>query len=185
MARRPRGLLVHTFLHVAAKGNRGLPIYLRDSDYQFFLGCLQHYAAQHSVRVHAYCLMTNHFHLLLEVGSVPVSRLMHILLLRQAQYINRVYSYSGHLFKDRYWSRPCSRDEYLLAVLRYIHLNPVRAGLVSHPDQYRWSSHRVYLGVTNVPWVATTILEFFNANREMAAREYVRFLRHAATDHTK
>lgn len=121
--------------------------------------------------------MTNHFHLLLEVTTKPVSKIMQVLLQRQAQYINRRYSYRGHLFGGRFWASVCPRDEYVLAVLRYIHLNPVRAGLAQAPELYRWSSHRVYLGVTGAPWVSTILLDLFSPDRESAIVEYSRFVR--------
>ncbi len=180
MARKPRGIIVNAFVHVTAKGNRGVPIYLRDGDYRFFLTCLQEYAARDSARVHAFCLMRNHLHLLLEAGDRPISRLMHTLLHRYAQYVNRLNGYRGHLFGDRYWARVCSEDHDLLAVLRYVHLNPVQAGLVISPELYPWSTHRVYLGISRLPWVATMALQFFSADRERAVASYARFVRAGA-----
>lgn len=177
MPRRPRGRIVDSFLHITAKGNRGAPIYWYDQDYRFFLSCLERCAAQHAVRVHAYCLMTNHFHLLVEVGAVPVSKVMQTLLQRYAQYTNRVHSSHGHLFTDRFWARLCQRDAYLLELLRYVHLNPMRARLAATPELYPWSTHRAYLGVTNVPWIATTSLDLFSPDRERAIAAYARFVR--------
>jgi putative transposase len=174
--RRPRGLIVQSFVHVAARGNRGFPLYLDQGDFESFLGRLEHYTAVGSVKVHAYCLMTNHIHLLLEAGEIPISKCMQSLLARYAEYINRRYQYRGHLFGGRFWSKICPSDEYFLAVLRYIHRNPVRAGLVTSPEEYPWSSHRVYLGTLSVPWVVTKYLEVFGHDRDGAIERYARFV---------
>lgn len=176
MPRPPRGLIVQAFVHVTARGNRGFPLYLDPRDYESFLGRLERHAAVHAVRVHAYCLMTNHFHLLLEAGELPISKGMQSLLARYAEYVNRRYRYRGHLFGGRFWSKVCPSDEYFLAVLRYVHRNPVRARLVTNPEEYPWSSHRVYLGEANVPWVVTTSLEWFSRNREQAVEFYTRLM---------
>ncbi|HET6780739.1 MAG TPA: transposase [bacterium] len=174
--RRPRGLIVQAFVHVAARGNRGFPLYLHQRDFESFLGRLEQYAAAGSARVHAYCLMTNHLHLLLEAGQSPISKCMQSLLARYAEYVNRRYQYRGHLFGGRFWSKVCLSDEYFLAVLRYIHRNPVRAGLVTNPEEYPWSSHRVYLGTLSVPWVTTKCLELFSLDKHRAIERYARFV---------
>jgi len=176
MPRKPRGVIVRSFVHVTAKGNRGVPLYHRDSDYRFFLSCLRDYAARDAVRVHAFCLLGNHFHLLVEATDTPVSKMMHTLLHRYAQYVNRVHRYWGHLFGDRFWARVCSEEYDVLSVLRYVHLNPLRAGLVPRLELYPWSSHRIYLGITGVPWVATTILQSFHADRNRAVAAYAEFV---------
>lgn len=177
MPRRPRGVIVHAFVHVAARGNRGFPIYVHRRDYRFFLEHLRGYAGKYSARVHAFCLMTNHFHLLLEVGEAPVSKYMHTLLARYAQYVNRTQGWRGHLFGGRFWASVCPDEAYLLAVVRYIHLNPVRAGLVASPEGYPWSSHQAYLGVAHLPWVTTSCLEFFSNDRHRAVAAYERFVK--------
>jgi len=176
MARRPRGIITEAFVHVAARGNRGFPIYVGRRDYEFFLEHLRGYAEKHSVRVHAFCLMTNHFHLLLEAGEVPVSRCMHGLLARYAQYFNRTQSGSGHVFGNRFWSRVCPDDPYVMAVVRYIHLNPVRAGLAVSPMGYPWSSHQIYLGISHLPWVTTRCLLCFGDDAQRALAAYERFM---------
>jgi len=163
---------VNAFAHVIAKGNRGAVIYPRNFDYAFFLGCLAGAAAAHAVRVHAYCLMPNHVHLLVEATTRPLSAFMKVLLQRHAQYINRLYHHRGHVFGDRFWSRVCRSDLDALASLRYIHLNPVVAGLVKRPAQYPWSSHRVYLGQAEASWVTTALLESFTADPVQAADVY-------------
>lgn len=185
MPRAPRGRLVDSFLHVTARGNRDAPLFVEDDDRVFFLRYLREFGAQFSVDVHAYCLMTNHFHLLLQVAAVPVSRLMHRLLQRHAQYINRLYGHRGHLFAARFWARPCLDDSYAVGALRYIHQNPVRAGLVSAPELYRWSSHGVYLGLVGADWVKTALLALFGIERDRAIAAYARFVGQDATARTR
>lgn len=176
MARRPRGVIVHSFAHVTCKGNRGLPIYFCEAEYEWFLARLEEFAKHYEIRIHAFCLLTNHFHLLLETGPQSVSKFMHRLLYRHARHINRRHLYFGHLFAGRFWAKPCDRDEYLLGVIRYIHRNPVLAGLSKTPEEYRWSSHCVYLGAQTLPWVATDSLAYFHQDRQRAIEPYARFV---------
>ncbi|HEY3248149.1 MAG TPA: transposase [bacterium] len=182
MPRRPRGLIVNSIVHVIARGNRGAPIYQQEQDYRAFLQFSQEYVSEHSARVHAYCLMSNHFHLLVEVGETPLSRLMHALLNRFAKYFNRMNGFRGHLFGDRFWAKPCDSEAYALASVMYIHLNPCRAGITPYADAYPWSTHRVYLGASQVPWVATTLLDLLSANRERAHARYTRLMAEAAPE---
>lgn len=176
MPRKPRGVIVRSFVHVTAKGNRGVPVYHRDSDYRFFLSNLRDCAAHDETRVHAFCLMGNHFHLLLEAADTPISKTMHAILHRYAQYLNRLCGYRGHLFADRFWARVCSEEHDVLSVLRYIHLNPLRAGMVRQPELFPWSSHRTYLGITSLPWLTTTILQSFSVDPNRAVAAYAEFV---------
>ena len=176
MSRRPRGTIVHSFAHVTSKGIRGLPIYFCDAEYEWFLARLEEYAKHYGIRLHAFCLLTNHFHLLLEAGPQPISKFMHRLLYRYARHINRRHQHFGHLFADRFWAKPCDRDVYLLGTIRYIHRNPVLAGLSKTPEGYRWSSHSVYLGAQALPWVATDSLAYFHQDRQRAVEAYARFV---------
>src|SRR5205809_6423410 len=122
-------------------------------------------AIAHGVSVHAYCLMPNHFHLLVDVADRPVSTFMHGLLQRHAQYINRLYRHHGHVFADRPWSTRCDYDFYFLAVLGYIHLNPIRAGLTRNVAQYPRTSHRAYISREEAPWVNTRALALVSTDR--------------------
>jgi len=176
MPRRPRGVIVESFVHITSKGNRGACLYPNRADYLFFLQRLRMDAIAHGVSVHAYCLMPNHFHLLVEVADRPVSTFMHGLLQRHAQYINRLYRHHGHVFADRFWSKRCDYDFYFLAVLGYIHLNPIRAGLTRNVAQYPWSSHRAYIGREEAPWVNTRALELFSPDRGIAIGMFAQFV---------
>jgi hypothetical protein len=99
--------------------------------------------------------MTNHIHLLVQLGDRPLGELMQRVASRFARMIQRRVPTTGHLFENRYHALLVDADRYLLELLRYIHLNPVRGGLVQVPEQYRWSSHRVYLGLREQAWLTT------------------------------
>jgi putative transposase len=144
MARRPRTFVPGLFYHVVARGNHRQAIFLEDGDYRAYLVRLAHYQDRHEARVHAYCLMPNHVHVLIRTGRTPLSRLMQGLQQSYTQYFNRRHATVGHLFQGRYNAFPCADDPYLLTLVDYIHANPVRAGLVPSPEQYRYSSHRAY-----------------------------------------
>ena len=176
MPRRPRGVIVDSLVHVISRGNRGLPIYLGDQDCQAFLEYLQEYVPQYTAQVHGYCLMTNHFHLVVEVGPTPLSKLMHALLNRFTKYFNRRHGYDGHLFGDRFWSKPCDSEAQALATVGYIHLNPCRAGITPSPEGYRWSTHGAYLGTSALEWISTSLLDLFSVDRGRAHAQYAQFI---------
>jgi putative transposase len=143
MARLPRFFVPDTPQHVIQRGNDRQPIFRTSADHAFFLGCLEFAARRHGVAIHAYVLMTNHVHLLAtpETGT-SLPRAMQSLGRVYVQYFNSMHSRSGTLWEGRYKATIVESDRYLLACMRYIELNPVRAGLVEHPERYPWSSHR-------------------------------------------
>jgi REP-associated tyrosine transposase len=145
MARRPRIFAPGLLYHVIVRGNQRRKTFRCDDDYKAYLDRLEHYRTKFHLRIYAYCLMPNHVHLLLESGSVPLGKFMQGLQQSYTQYFNRSYRKIGHLFQGRYKAIICDKDKYLLALLRYIHLNPVRARLVKRPESYVHSGHRRYL----------------------------------------
>lgn len=146
MARRPRIHFPGALYHVISRGNRRQGIFRDEKDFQRFLGQLSECKTRYPFHLYAYALMKNHIHLLLEVKAVPLSRIMQSLLFRYAQYFNRRYREVGHLFEGRYKAIVCDKDAYLLELVRYIHLNPVRARVVNDPEDYMWTGHLSYLG---------------------------------------
>ncbi len=177
MARRPRVAPPDSFSHVSTTGNREQAIFIDDADREFFLFTLQRYMPVCELKVHAYCLMTTHLHLVVEVAGVPLSRSMQRVLQVYAQRFNRRHGYRGHLFADRFWSQPCETDAYLLEAVRYVHLNPVWAGIVRRPEFYRWSSHRAYLNLEAQGWVVTdSVLQMFGRSPDDAVHEYALFV---------
>lgn len=129
-----------------ARGNNRQRVFLRPSDYEAFLKALQTTRERYPFFLYAYVFMPNHFHLLVEVGEVPTSRIMQALLTSYARWFNRAHRRRGHVFQGRYKAVVCDRDSYLLELVRYIHLNPVRAGLVRNPGAWKWSGHNEYMG---------------------------------------
>src|ERR671911_238942 len=144
MARRPRFLAPAVLYHVIVRGNHGQKTFVKPSDYEAYLERLGRYRKGLGVTVYAYCLMSNHVHLLVETGSEPLSKFMQGLQQSYTQYFNRKHHKVGHLFQGRYKAIVCERDQYLLSLIRYIHQNPVRAKLVRRIDEYRYSGHGAY-----------------------------------------
>lgn len=143
MARMPRVVVPGYPLHVTQRGHNREPIFFTPRDRAAFLVDLSEAAAQHGCAVHAYVLMTNHVHLLLTPAEADgPSRLMQALGARYVGYVNRTYGRTGALWDGRFRSTVPDSDRHFLACSRYIELNPVRAGLVSDPADYPWSSFR-------------------------------------------
>jgi putative transposase len=146
MPRHPRVHAEGLLYHVMARGNDGQKIFLGESDYQAFLEALRTVRQRYPFSLYGYALMPNHFHLLLEVHRFPTARILQSLLTGYAQRFNKIHHRRGHLFEGRYKAIVCDRDSYLLELVRYIHLNPVRASLVKQPGKWQWSGHGEYLG---------------------------------------
>ncbi len=143
------------FYHAILRGNAGDPVFFDDDDrYRFYL-LLQEGVERYGHRIHAFCLMTNHVHLAVQIAEVPLSKIMQNVSFRYTRWINWRKGRTGHLFQGRHKAFLIDSDEYLLQLVRYIHLNPVRVGLVPEPEEYRWSSHRAFLGKEILPWLTT------------------------------
>lgn len=129
--------------HIIQRGNNRQPVFFHADDYRFYLVCLQEAAATQGSAVHAYVLMTNHVHVLLTPRwPTSIAKVMQSLGRRYVQYINTTYHRTGTLWEGRYRASLVDAEPYLLACYRYIELNPVRAGMVQHPEEYPWSSYR-------------------------------------------
>jgi len=176
----PRSLRLHVpaaFYHVTLRGNHRQNIFFKPADRQLFEDITAEVLERFTARLHAYCLMSNHVHLLMQVGDTPLGRLMLRIASRYARNVQARLRTTGHLFERRYHAVLIDADEYLLELLRYIHLNPVRAHMVAHPSDYPWSSHHAYLGRTTANWVTTDFaLAMFHAERDRAIAAYVRFV---------
>ena len=143
MPRQSRLVLPGVAVHVIQRGNNRHQCFFREGDYVLYLLHLRELARKYECAVHAYCLMTNHVHLLLTPAAPDaVSVLMRDLGQRYVQYVNRAYGRTGTLWEGRYRSCIAESARYVLACYRYIELNPVRAGIVNEPGNYAWSSHR-------------------------------------------
>ncbi|MFK8067414.1 MAG: transposase [Gammaproteobacteria bacterium] len=144
MPRKPRFFLPGVPVHVVQRGHNREPVFFDDADYQAYLTWLSNALERHACKLHAYVLMTNHIHLLITPKEKNgVSRVMQSIGRYYVPYINDQYQTSGSLWEGRYKSSLIHEDEYLLACMRYIELNPVVANMVKHPRHYRWSSYRI------------------------------------------
>jgi putative transposase len=147
MPRKPRHFLANVPCHVISRGNNHNVCFFADADYLFYLECLNDACKKYEVSVHAYVLMTNHVHLLITPSSVSsIPNVMQSIGRRYVQYINKAYNRSGTLWEGHYKASIVDADDYLLACYRYIELNPVRANMVEHPIDYKWSSYAVNCG---------------------------------------
>lgn len=124
-------------------------IFFVDEDYARFTSNLKKYSALLKFDVYAYCLMPNHFHLLIKAGKVHLSKIMQKLVTAYTMYLNKKYNRVGHIFQGRFKSIVIEKESYFLKVATYIHLNPVEAGLVKLPGDYLWSSYPEYLSSKN------------------------------------
>lgn len=166
--------------HVIVRGIERCDIFRDDHDRSAFLERFFPLLRQTSTRCYAWSLMSNHVHLLLQPTVSPLSQLMRSLLTGYAICFNRKYQRSGHLFQNRYKSIICEEEPYLLELVRYIHLNPLRAGLVTtldDLDRYPWSGHAVLMGYRRHEGQQTAeILERFGAGVSVARRSYRQFV---------
>jgi REP element-mobilizing transposase RayT len=151
MGRVPRYFLPDGISHINARGNRKKAIYIREADANRFLAGLDELTQRFDVACFAYCLMPNHYHLVLDAERLELSKAMHRLNGSYARWFNREYGHWGHVFGDRFHARAVLDEAYALEVVRYVLLNPVRAGLCRHPREWRWSSYRATVGLRPRP----------------------------------
>jgi len=149
MPRQPRIDIPDTVHHVFSRGHNKSALFLDDEDRFIFLKHLKRAQEKHPWDCLDYTLMTNHYHLQVKTIDVPLGKTMHLLNTLYAGHFNFRYNSVGHVFQNRFHSIPVQVDRYLLTLSRYIHLNPVVAGIVARPEDYPWSSYREYLGQGN------------------------------------
>ncbi len=148
MPRRARKKSGTGIYHIMLRGINRQDIFLDREDYRSFLFTLARVKKETGCQVFGYCLMSNHIHLLLKEWQEPLQIIMKRIGASYVYWYNRKYARTGHLFQDRFKSEPVENDDYLLVVLRYIHNNPVEAGMVETVSDYQWSSYNDYLGAS-------------------------------------
>jgi REP element-mobilizing transposase RayT len=153
MPRRSRIHAPGAFYHVTLRGNHRKPIFFCDADRELLNDIVARALGLCQARLHAYCWMSNHVHMLLQVGEMPLGRVVLRIASSYARSVQARMETTGHLFERRYHAVLVDADRYLLTLLRYIHLNPVRAGLTATAGEYPWSSHHHYSGTRHEPWV--------------------------------
>lgn len=177
MPRPPRIHVPGGFYHVTLRGNHRQDIFRAPADRRRWEDVLGESLERVGALLHAYCWMTNHAHLVVQVGDMPLGGLVRRLASRYARWFQQDVPTTGHLFERRYGAQLIGTDSYLLAVARYVHYNPVRARLAAAPDEYRWSSHRAYLGRGGAPWLTTSrLLELLHHQPILARRAYAAFM---------
>jgi REP element-mobilizing transposase RayT len=182
MPRSPRIHAPGAMYHVTLRGNHRQDIFFTPGDRALLTRIMREIISDCGAQVHAYCYMTNHVHTLLQVSNTPLSKVMLLVAGRYARSVQARLQTTGHLFEKRYHALLVDADEYLLTLLRYIHLNPVRASLASSPDDYPWSSHHAYLGKRSEPWVTTEFaLGMLGTDRQRAVTAYEALIRSAPT----
>ncbi len=166
--------------HIMGRGIERKAIFKEPKDKNEFLRRLSELLEKTKTRCYAWCIMDNHYHLLLLIGNSRLSEIMRCLLTGYAAYYNKTYHRSGHLFQNRYKSIVCDKDDYLLPLVRYIHLNPVRAKVIdfSKLSGYPWTGHHELVkGYKENPIIkADEILSFFGKERRKALDSYIKFI---------
>lgn len=180
MPRRPRIVAAGATYHITARGNRRQAIFADDDDHKLFLAILAQTVASHRWRCAAYCLLGNHFHLLVQTPAAAgdLSAGMHRLNGRYAQWFNERHGVDGHLFQDRFHSLLIERESHLLVAIRYIFLNPTQAGVCGAAEDWTWSSYAATLGrVPSPPFLSPRIvLDPFGRDVLEARRHLVSFV---------
>lgn len=177
MARRRRLHVPGGFYHVTIRGNHRNRIFFRDSDRDLLDHLVADSIERHDARLHAYCWMTNHLHMVIQVSDVPLGRVVLRIASAYARSVQLRLETTGHLFERRYHAVLVDADSYLVTLLKYIHLNPVRAGLASDPAAYPWSSHLTYLGTKPRHWVTTEFaMRVISPRPERALAKYMEMM---------
>lgn len=184
MARPLRIEYPDAWYHLMNRGRRGEDIFSDEQDYSMFTELLKETSEIWNIRIAAYCLMPNHYHMLVQTPDANISRSMRHLNGVYTQRYNRRHQYDGQLFRGRYKSILIDTDSYLLQVVRYIHRNPLRAGLVESLGDYKWSSHKGYLSIAGKwDWLHKNyILSLLSKNRKDWLRHYRRWVSVAKED---
>ena len=163
----------NAFYHVISRGHRRENIFRNDGDRNKFLNKLSIAAERLQLKIHAYVLMSNHYHLLIETPQANITKAMHDINAGYSNWYRTKYRLIGSIFQGRYKAIVVEKDEYLLVLSAYIHLNPVRAGIVKNPEEYIWSSYGSYIGKNRPPsflYISEILAEFKNRS---AYRQYV------------
>ena len=181
MARPLRVQYPGAFYHVTSRGNERKAIFKSKGDRERFLSYLESANERYDAIIHTYCLMGNHYHILLETPRSNLSQILHHINGAYTTYYNVKRKRVGHLFQGRYKSILVQKDAYCKELSRYIHLNPVRAGIVRKPSQYKWSSYCYLIGLKKVPqWFSDeAVLGYFDKDKKRAQGLYRDFVEKA------
>lgn len=162
--------------HITSRGNARQAIFLDEKDFANFLGVLCSVVKKYHFILHTYCLMNNHYHLLIETPEGNLSKGMRQLNGLYTQRFNRKHQRVGHLFQGRYKAILVDKDNYLLELCRYVVLNPIRAKIVKDPKDWKWSSYQATAGYRGIPCLTTDWILSQFGNKQKAFRQYLTFV---------
>ncbi|WP_432663375.1 transposase [Wukongibacter baidiensis] len=174
MARKARKKSKSGIYHIMMRGINRQSIFEEEEDYKRFIETIQKYKEKSGYEVYGYCLMGNHVHILMKIGKEPLEQVMRRIGGSYVYWYNRKYDRIGNLFQDRFKSEPVEDDAYLLTVHRYIHQNPIKAGLVNSLEEYKWSSYYEYVNEGKLVNTDFT-LNIFNNDREEAMERFIQY----------
>lgn len=175
MPRKAREQSKSGIYHIIMRGINRQTIFEDEEDRTQFLQALRKYKDKSGYKVYAYCIMGNHVHLLLAIGTEPLEQVMRRLCGRYVYWYNRKYQRIGNLFQDRFKSEPVQDEKYVQIVQRYIHQNPVKAGLVNKVEEYKWSSYNEYINQASLVDI-DFLLEMMSREREKAIRMFIEYV---------
>jgi len=176
MARKQRIKSETGIYHIILRGINKQIIFEEEEDYIKFIETLRDYQEECSYKIYAYCLMGNHIHLLIQEVEVEIANVMRKWGASFVKWYNWKYDRIGHLFQDRYKSEPVKDEKYLLMVMRYIHNNPIKAGIAKDFKRYKWSSYSSYFNVENIGIVDIKfVLDILGSGREKALEKFELF----------
>lgn len=179
MPRRPRIKSKDAIYHIVHRGNERKIIFRGEEDKTRFLNTLKLKKDKYGFEVYCYCLMDTHIHLLIGSKGADVSEFMKSISVSYVMYFNKKYKRIGHLFQGRFKSEIVDTDKYFLQASKYIHKNPVKAGIVDLPEKYQWSSYGIYLGIERDEFSLIDkefLLEIISKDKKVAIEEYKKFV---------
>ncbi|WP_371360870.1 transposase [Sporomusa malonica] len=173
------------YYHVMIRGNDRKNIFLDEEDKQNFIEILYQKKQENIYLLHAFCLMDNHVHLMLQEGEVDIANIMKRINISYVHYFNKKYKKIGHLFQDRFKSEGIEEERYILALIKYIHQNPVKAGITKTVEEYKWSSYAGYMQENHYyQKIVDTkmVLGLFSEDRQTAKRQFNEYVNQECTD---
>lgn len=181
MPRPPRLHVPGACYHVILRGNHREVLFGNAADRLALNDIVADVTQRFGVRIHAFCWMSNHLHALIQIAERPLGHIIQRIAMRYSRYRHKALRTTGHLFERRHKAKLVDVDAYFLTLLRYIHLNPIKAHIVSNPADYPWSSHRAYLGTESISWLTTDLgLSLFSADLLYARSAYQQFILQSA-----
>ncbi|HCC07039.1 MAG TPA: hypothetical protein DEP72_02570 [Clostridiales bacterium] len=181
MARKQRIHYNGGLYHVMARGNNGEYNIAKDEEKLEYISIIKRYKERYGFRLYAYCIMDNHIHMLIVVDEIPLEKIMQGIQQVYTQRYNKKYRRTGHVFQQRYKAIVCNKDGYLLHLIKYIHFNPIEAGMTETVD-YKWSSHYEYIKNKNELVETDYVLKLISSNKAQAIKGYGEYMKEKMDD---